>query len=177
MKAYVCKKIVFLGVCFDESLSFTSHIDTIIKKSSSRLNIIKIVSHKSWHLSGKTLISLNNCLIDLYLNIPFFKINSLSKLELNANQIQNCALRNIYKVWFRGGVTDILLIKAGMPRIIERILLLGNKCLERCTNYKNPLIRPLEHEFKSLLDFCIEKGCVSLNGCPLAIFLFYWNSW
>ena len=53
----------FLGVCFDECLSFTSHINFVIKKCSSRLNIIKIVSHKCWHLSEKTLINLYNCLI------------------------------------------------------------------------------------------------------------------
>ena len=35
----------FLGVSFDECLSFTGHIDFVIKKCSSRLNIIKIVSH------------------------------------------------------------------------------------------------------------------------------------
>ena len=68
--------------------------------------------------------------------------------------------------------TEILHIKAGMPRIIERMLLLGNKYLERCKNLKNPLIYPLVHEFKSLLDFCIEKGlyCASLNGYPFAFF-------
>ena len=61
-------------------------------------------------------------------------------------------------MWFRGGATEILYIKADMPRIIERMLSLGNNYLKRCEAYKNPLISPLVHEFKSLLDFFIEKG-------------------
>ena len=140
----------FLGVSFDECLNFTGHIDFVIKKCSSRLNIIKIVSHKSWHLSEKTLINLYNCLIRSVSEYSFFLINSLSKFNLNRMQvIQNCALRNIYKVWFRGGVTDILHIKAYIPRLIERMHFLGNNFLKRSKLYKNPLIYPLVNEFKN----------------------------
>ena len=91
--------------------------------------------------------------------------------------IQNCALRNIYKVWFRGGVTDILHVKANIPRIIDRMHMLGNKFLKRCKLYKNPLIYPLVNEFKTLLDYFIEKGLSGLNDCPLAFFTFDWHNW
>ena len=104
--------------------------------------------------------------------------NSLSKLNLNRMQvIQNCALRNICKVWFRGGVTDILHIKADIPRIIERMHVLGNNFLKRSKLYKNPLIYPLVNEFKNFLDYLIDNGVSELNNCPLAFFEFDWHNW
>jgi hypothetical protein len=38
----------------DKSLNFTFCIDGIKAKCNNRLNIIKILSHKSWNLTEKT---------------------------------------------------------------------------------------------------------------------------
>ena len=46
---------VFLGITFDERLCFNKHFENLRARALSRLNIIKIFSHKSWHLSKKTL--------------------------------------------------------------------------------------------------------------------------
>ncbi len=46
---------VFLGITFDESLCFHRHFENLRARALSRLNIIKIFSHKSWHLGRKTL--------------------------------------------------------------------------------------------------------------------------
>ncbi len=43
---------------FDECLNFRPHVQKLIDKSASRLNIIRILSHKYWKLEKKTLISI-----------------------------------------------------------------------------------------------------------------------
>lgn len=48
----------FLGITFDRTICFIKNSEIIKEKSIERLNIIKIVSHKSWKLSSKTLSNL-----------------------------------------------------------------------------------------------------------------------
>ena len=159
----------FLGVIFDQSLSFKSHTELLIKKCSSRLNIIEILSHRSWHLSHKTLISIYNCLIRSVFDYSFFNVNSLAEGTFHKLQVmQNCALRSIFKNCERGGVTEILHAQANLPKVEERILVLGNQYLKKCEIRRNPLICTLIEEFKLIM------GNLSYNNikfeCPLAFF-------
>ncbi|RNA15652.1 hypothetical protein BpHYR1_042430 [Brachionus plicatilis] len=45
-----------ISIKFDESLCFNSQVEFIRSRIQDRLNIIKILSHKSWKLNGKTLV-------------------------------------------------------------------------------------------------------------------------
>ena len=74
-------------------------------------------------------------------------------------------------------MTDILHVKADIPRIIERMNVLGNNYLKRCKLYKNPLVYPLVNQFKILIDYCIEKGLSGLDKCTFAFFWFDWHNW
>ena len=53
----------FLGITFDEQLSFNTQTKNVRTKCISRLNLIKIIYHTSWKLSKKTLISVYRSLI------------------------------------------------------------------------------------------------------------------
>jgi len=46
---------VFLGITFDERLCFNKHFENLGARALSRLNILKIFSHKSLHSNKKTL--------------------------------------------------------------------------------------------------------------------------
>jgi hypothetical protein len=41
----------FLGINFDTGLTFNKHVKELKKKCNNRLNIIKIISNKSWYLT------------------------------------------------------------------------------------------------------------------------------
>ncbi len=66
------KNPVFLGVSFDEFLNFGRHTDGLLKRARKRLNIIKIFSHKSWHLSHVTLKGIYNAIIGSIFTYTFF---------------------------------------------------------------------------------------------------------
>ena len=53
---------LFLGVTFDERLSFNLHFNNLRNRAFKRLNIIKILCHKSWHLRS-VLVGIYNALI------------------------------------------------------------------------------------------------------------------
>ena len=56
-------QIKFLGINFDRTLSFNSCFQEIKAKCHKRLNIIKILKHKSWGLSSNTLKNIYYALI------------------------------------------------------------------------------------------------------------------
>ena len=49
---------VFLGITFEENISFNSDFNNLKSRALSKLNIIKIFSHKSWHLNRETFIKI-----------------------------------------------------------------------------------------------------------------------
>ena len=49
------KSIKFLGVTLDSTMSFNKCVEDVTNKCQNRINIIKILSHKSWKLSSNTL--------------------------------------------------------------------------------------------------------------------------
>ena len=51
------KEPKFLGVVLDQRLTFSKHVEYIRDRCASRLNILRIISHKSWRLSTKTLLA------------------------------------------------------------------------------------------------------------------------
>jgi hypothetical protein len=87
---------VFLGITFDESLCFHTHFENLRARALSRLNIIKIFSHKSWHLSRKTLTCIYRALIGSIFDYSFFSVANVSENSLGLVQrIQNRAIRCI----------------------------------------------------------------------------------
>ena len=48
------KNQIILGIKFDEALNFGAQIKKIREKCMKAMNIIKILSHKSWLLTKKT---------------------------------------------------------------------------------------------------------------------------
>ena len=83
----------------DRSLCFKTNSEEIKKKCLSRLNIIKILSHKSWKLTTETLTNLYKSLVGSILDYSFFTITEISISNLNFLQsIQNQAIKLIHKL-------------------------------------------------------------------------------
>ncbi len=90
---------VFLGITFDEFLNFNRHMENLESRARKRLNLIKIFSHKSWHLSHETLKGIYGALISSLFTYSFFTIARIAKTNLERLQrIQNRALRSIYRL-------------------------------------------------------------------------------
>ena len=90
---------VFLGITFDEYLCFNSHFENLRIRALKRLNIIKIFSHKSWHINRKTLTNIYRALIGSIFDYSFFTVACVAPTNLGLIQrIQNRAIRCIYKL-------------------------------------------------------------------------------
>ena len=87
-----------MGITFDEYLFFNSHYANIESRTLKRLNILKIFSHSSWHLSSQTLKYIYTALVGSIFNYSYFTVANVSSTNLNRLQsLQDRATRLIFK--------------------------------------------------------------------------------
>ena len=73
---------LFLEIRFDESLYFNPHFENLRARALSRLNIIKIFSHKSWHLAKKNFTCIYRALVGSIFDYSFFAVACVSGTSL-----------------------------------------------------------------------------------------------
>ena len=89
----------FLGIRFDNHLTFNNQIKYLKQTCNKRLDIIKILSHNSWKLSQKSLINIYYTLIRSVIDYSAIISPAICKTNLKQLQIiQNNALRTILHV-------------------------------------------------------------------------------
>ena len=138
----------FLGVRFDKHLNFTNQINYIKKVCIDRMNIIKILSNKTWQLTVKTLKSIYCTLVRSLMEYSAILQPVIKKTNFNMLQIiQNNCIRSILKI-------EKISIKR-LHEIIEievlesRFFELGTRYVISTLETRNPLIMELINEYKS----------------------------
>ena len=138
---------IFLGITFDERLNFNAHYDNLRVRALKRLNIIKIFSHKSWHLNSATLTSIYRALIGSIFDYSFFSIACISETKLNRVQaVQNRAIRCIHRLKWDSPTVSLFRISGILP-LKARFLQLGARYLAKTIRYKNVFICQLIAEY------------------------------
>ena len=124
-------KPLFLGITFDENLCFNEHFKNLEERAYKRLNIIKIIRHKSWGLSYKTLTRIFLSLIGSIFAYSFFTLANVSITNLNKLQIiQNKAVRLIYRLdW--NSLTSSLSGISNILDVRDRLLQLGCRSISK----------------------------------------------
>jgi len=131
---------VSLGITFDRSLNFESHIKKIEEKCHDRLNIIKILSHRSWSLTPATLVAIYKSLIGSVIDYAFFVQSQLSeKGTKKVQKIQNSAMRVIFKQKYDCPSVTLCSL-ASLPRVSERMDDLFGRFLDAALASSNELI-------------------------------------
>ena len=155
---------LFLGIIFDKHLNFNLHYESLRKRALSRLNIIKIFSHKSWHLNHKTLLSIFTALVGSIFDYSFFTLANVSKTKYERVQrIQNTAVKCIFKLPRRHPSSELNSISQLLP-FEQRHLVLGCRYVTKALN-KNAFISELVKEYLSSIYRIHRKG--NINGTPL----------
>ena len=91
-------EVTFLGIRLDPHLNLKNQINYLTETAAKRLNIIRILSHKSWKLDQSTLTQIYNTLIRSLFDYTSIFSSALSDSQINKLQvIQNNALRAILK--------------------------------------------------------------------------------
>ena len=139
-------KPVFLGIIFDEYLCFNEHYKMLETRAIKRLNIIKIIRHKSWCLSYNTLTRVFLSLIGSIFAYSFFTLANVSISNLNRLQvIQNRAIRLIYRLDWNSLSSSLSSIGKILP-VKERLLQLGCRSISK-SQLSNFYVKDLIQEY------------------------------
>ena len=155
----------FLGITFDERLTFKAHVENLRIRALKRLNIIKIFSHKSWHLNKTTLTNIYRALMGSIFDYSFFIVSCCSSLCLDRIQTtQNRAIRCIYRLKW-DSPTDQLFPLSGVLPLRARFLQLGARYLLKSLLFKNPFTALLISEYKRSFSEITKKYKLSTPLC------------
>jgi len=142
------KNPVFLGITFDSHLTFNKHMESTIKKTKKRLNIIKILSHKSWGMTETLLFRIYKLLVGSIIDYSSFCATRLSKTWRKKLQvIQNSAIRSIKKLPFDTSTMDLEMYQkqANLVSIEDRLIGLNSSYMTRASRFQNPLSCSTNH--------------------------------
>ena len=114
------EEVKFLGVIFDKSLTFASHINDLKNRVKQSLNILKVVSHFEWGADRKTLLRLYTTLCLSKLDYACQVYGSASKTNLaKLDTVHNLGLR-ICTGAYRTSPVASLHVDAGLPPLSLR---------------------------------------------------------
>lgn len=146
-----CSYPKFLGIRFDKHLTFKNQISYLKETCIKRLNILKVLVHKSWHLSHETLMQIYTSLMRSILEYSSILLPTLSYTNMNTLQtIQNSAIRLIFRKKYDTKITDLHEI-AKVPMLYERFDTLTKRYIVSSILNHNPLICSLRDEFLSFI--------------------------
>ena len=138
----------FLGLRLDPRMTFNHQVEYIRKTCSERMNILKIVSNKNWHLDVKTKTQIYKSLVRSLIeySAPFYDTLS-PKLKNILNATQYNALRIIHEKDKSFGNKNLLQL-AQIESIDERMKYLKNNYIKTALANKNPLIMEIIDDYK-----------------------------
>ena len=142
------KSCKFLGIIFDQKLSFKEHFEKITESCEELLKILKVLSHSSWTLNFKTLLSIFKLLIRSLIEYSSIIYDITAKSITKKLQIvQNDALRLILKLKRENGNQE-LHTRSKIEYIEDRMKNLNKKYLNKAMGNENELIESLVTEYE-----------------------------
>ena len=141
----------FLGITFDERLTFKNHVKNVKTKVQNRLNIIRIISSNFWKLNSTFLLQIYSALVRSITDCLAFAVSRLSNDKLDTIQaIQNSAFRSMFHLPFDTSSEKLrdLAKSYGFPSLVDRANYLNETYFEKCMNFSNPLIIKLACEYR-----------------------------
>ena len=149
----------FLGIIMDERVNFEAQVDHIRSKCSNRLNVIRIIAHKSWRLNTRALTNTYKALICSVLDYSALIAPCLSEQHMKSLQaIQNKALRIIYKKPYDSH-SDELCQLSGCQIVASRLAQLAH-AHEAAAHNTNPLVSSL------IRDYNLQISSIRRNNAP-----------
>ena len=166
----------FLGIIFDNKLSFKPHIKYLKQKCQSSLNLLKVVSHMNWGGDSVTLLRLYKALIRSKLDYGCAVYGAARPSYLKCpNTVQNDALRLALGA-YRTSPIESLEVEAGIPPLnLRRKKISLTFAMKQRANPTNPVndtiftpnFEPIyEKKPDSIPPFSLRVADDSKRVCP-----------
>ena len=150
-------QIKFLGIRFDKYFSLKHQIKYIKDSTNERMNILKVLSHKSWGLNTEVLLGIYKTLVRSLLDYSLFLFGVLSdNMKSKLQTIQNLALRIIYKTRYDYS-SELLHSRAKLQRIEDRARFLNLRYINSAIINENELLREVWNDYEEIKGILKEN--------------------
>ena len=137
----------FLGIRFDKYLSFKNQINYVKDACTKRMNVLKVLSNRSWGLTVKTLNEIFNSLIRSLMEYSSILYPSFSETNIGAlEQIQIRSLKIISKT-SKFESNETIRKMPNYTSIADRFDKLNVNYIQNCLRNKNEIIVDLHNEY------------------------------
>lgn len=138
------RKIKFLGLIFDEKLTWKDHINELRTDCFRRLNIMKSIANHSWGAHMKSMITIYKMIIRSKIDYGAIAYSTASPTTLQRlDAIQNTALRLATGAFCTSPVTSIQNLTGEMPLSLRRKILAAKHIIKTANNEQHPLFEHL----------------------------------
>ena len=133
------KTYTFLGMIFDEKLTWSKHIDMLVEKCKKRMNLLRCLSGTTWGASKDVMLTLYKAYIRSVIDYGCFIYINASKTQLKrVEKIQSQALRCITG-GMRSTPISAMQVNCGeLPLVFRQKLLAGKFRAKLNANPDNP---------------------------------------
>jgi len=109
------KSVKFLGIIFDQDMSWKSHIDNIVERCNKRLNLMRVMASTRWGASKSVLLIVYKALIRSIIDYGSIAYDTASsKVKAKLDVVQSKALRTCCGA-MTGTPTSALQVECGQP--------------------------------------------------------------
>ena len=135
----VVSECKFLGIIFDNKLSFKPHIAHLRNKCLSAMNLLRVVAHTDWGADSATLLRLYRSLVRSKLDYGCIVYGSAFNSHLQAlDRVQNAALRLCLGAYRTTPISSLHVEANELPLSLRREKLALNYIIKLKSNPDNP---------------------------------------
>ena len=156
--------IKFLGITFDNRMTFTKHFEEILERRNQKFHRLRILVNKKWGQSPETILQIYKQCIR-----PIFEYGIVSTITVSETvitkiqRVQNCFIRLALRL--SKYVSARLLHEASeLPYVRERLITVGQNHLARMD--ANPLVEHTINSARTNLAWDTHKTPISILKPP-----------
>lgn len=161
----------FLGIIFDNKLTFRPHIAYLKKKCLKAINLLRVVAHTDWGADGITLLKLYRSLVRSKLDYGCVVYGSARASYLETlDRVQNAALRVCLGAFRTTPICSLHVEANELPLSLRRQKLALNYIIKLSSNADNPAYSSVfQPNYTSLFDH--KPNTISTLGLRLSMAL------
>ena len=147
----------FLGITYDQGLTFSKHTEIMCIRARKRIAMIASMKGKKWGLSRELLLTTYKVLVRSIFDYSGFIILTISNSNLNKLSIvQNCAIRKA-TYWPPSSSTSTMLALTGLTNLYSRSICLTVNYLNKSIAH-NELISSFFEKY--IMGYEVNEGAL-----------------
>ena len=156
--------IKFLGITFDNRMTFTKHFEEILERCNNKFHRLRILVNKKWGRSPATILQIYKQCVKPIFECGIVSTITVSESVINKIQrVQNSFIRLALRL-LKYVSARLIHEASGLPYVRERLIIVGQNHLARM--HTNPLVEHTINSARTNIEWDKYKTPISILKPP-----------